>query len=147
MSRPARPLARRLAFLSITALALATVAVVAQSRAGGPDRVAWMDDVGAARRAAAAGHKGVLLDFTADWCPACQELHRTTWPDRAVAAAVAARCVAVQVDVDKQPDLARQYRTEYLPTLVLTDAAGREIRRSEGYLSPDEFRQWLAGGS
>ena len=146
MPPPSRLPARRAGLVLVVAVSLAAVAIIARVNAGGPDRIPWSDDLPTARRAAAAGHKAVLLDFTADWCPACQQLRRTTWSDPAVASAVAERCVAVRADVDAHPDLARQYRAEYLPTLVLTDADGRELRRSIGYLSADEFRQWLNGG-
>ena len=140
--------ARRVGFLMVIAISVAALAVAARVRDGGPDRIGWTDDLPAARRAAAAGSgKRVLLDFTAGWCPACQELGRTTWSDRSVAAAVDAACVPVRVDVDAHPDVARAYGAEYLPTLVLTDAAGHELRRSVGYVSADEFRRWLAGGA
>ena len=147
MKRTAPLPARRAGFVLVLALSLATVAVIARTRAGGPDRVGWSDDLPAARRVAASGRKALLLDFTAGWCPACQELRRTTWSDPAVASAIAECCVPVAVDVDAHPDLGRQYRAEYLPTLVLTDADGHELRRSVGYVTPDEFRRWLAGGA
>ena len=145
MLRPSRLPGSRLAFLVIVLLSLAALTVVAQSRRPGPDRVGWFDDLPAAQRAAAAKGRPVLLDFSATWCGPCQEMKRTTWADPAVAADIAARCVPVHVDVDAQPDVARRYGIPVLPTLVLTDASGRETRRIEGLLSADEFRQWLAG--
>ncbi len=136
----------RLGWLLVVLASVTAVAVVGRSRTVGPDRMGWSDDLPAARRVAvAAGRRPMLLDFTADWCPACQELRRTTWTDPAVGAAVAGRFVPVRVDVDAHPDVARQYGCAYLPLLVLTDADGHELRRSEGYLSPDAFRHWLAG--
>jgi thiol:disulfide interchange protein len=146
MAFPWRVMAGRAGLPLVVVAALATVAVVARLRAAGPDRVGWWDDLPAAQRAAAAsGGKPILLDFTAEWCPPCGEMRRTTWTDPAVAAALAGRYVTVRVDADANPDLVRRYDAEYLPTLILIDAAGHEVRRSVGYLSPDDFRRWLAG--
>ncbi len=136
----------RLVLLMVVLGSAVVLSVVARSRDAGPDRVGWYDDLPAATRAATAqGRRPMLLDFTASWCGPCQEMKRTVWSDPAVAAAVAARVVPVRVDVDVHPDVARRYGAQYLPTLVLTDADGRELRRTEGFLSADEFRHWLAG--
>ncbi len=147
MFRPSRLPARRAGFVVLVGLSVVAIAALARVDAGGSDRVGWWDDLPAARRAATAGGgRPMLLDFTADWCPACQELRRSTWSDRSVAAAITlGHVVPVRVDVDAHPDVGRQYAAEYLPLLVLTDANGREVRRSEGYLTPAEFRSWLAG--
>ena len=129
----------------VVGLSLVAVTVVARMR-GGTNRVAWQTDLPAAARAAAAANKPVLLDFTADWCPACQDMRRTTWADPATAALVADRCVAVSVDADTHPELGQRYGVRFLPTLVLTTPDGRELRRVEAYQSADDIRRWLGGG-
>ena len=140
---PAPRSVRRVGFVAVVCLSLVAVATVSRLRALGPDRVAWRDDV---PTAAAAAGRPVLLDFTSDQCPACHQMRQTTWADPAVAADVAARCVAVRIDTDAQPDRGQRYRIQVLPTLVLTTPDGRELRRAEGYQSPADLRRWLAGG-
>jgi thiol:disulfide interchange protein DsbD len=146
MKRPTRLPTGRTGLLVVVFASLLVVAAVAGWRRSDVERVVWSDTFRTAQRVATVQHKGMLLDFTATWCPACDDLRRTTWSDRSVAAAVAERFVPVRVDVDAQPDLAQRYDAEFLPTLVLTDADGRELRRSVGYLSPDDFHKWLDGG-
>ena len=123
------------------------VALAAVSRLReGTDRVAWATDLPTAARAAGATGKPVLLDFAAGWCGPCRDMERTTWADAAVAADVARRCVPVHVDIDVHPELAKRYDVRAVPTLVLTTADGRELRRVEAYQSADDVRTWLAGG-
>ena len=134
----------RVGLILLVGLSLVAVAVVSRLREG-TDQVAWQTDLPAAGRAAAAARKPVLLDFTASWCPPCQEMRRTTWADRATAALVSDRCVPVSVDIDAHQDLARRYAVESIPTLVLTTPDGRELRRVVAYQSSDDVRKWLDG--
>jgi thiol:disulfide interchange protein DsbD len=44
----------------------------------------WAGDLAAATEVARAEGKPLLLDFRADWCVACVELEKKTWPDASV---------------------------------------------------------------
>lgn len=113
---------------------------------GGPDLVTWTQDVAAARTQAAATGKPVLLNFTADWCDACQYMKSTIYAEPALARRVNDAVVPVKVDMTspdtEQRNMASQYHIEYLPTLVLTDAEGRELGRT-GAVSGPQLMAWL----
>ncbi len=54
--------------------------------------------------------KVFLVDATAAWCGPCKIMDRTTWKDPRVVSWISDNAVAVQVDVDRHPKLARQLR-------------------------------------
>lgn len=86
-----------------------------------------------------------ILQFSATWCGPCKEmkphidlLQSKNYPIRVL-------------DVDEQPDLARNYRVGSVPTFVIVDPDGKELGRTEGLQNPSQlataFRQvktdWL----
>ena len=82
----------------------------------------------------------VLVDFYADWCGPCRQLApvmerlHTTW---------GAKVAFYKVNVDASPALARRFRIEALPTLVLV-RDGREVRRILGAPPRDQLERLLA---
>ncbi|WP_176930384.1 thioredoxin family protein [Actinacidiphila guanduensis] len=85
-------------------------------------------DIAAARRAAAADGRPVLIDFGADWCPDCVVLGRTF--TRPATAKLVDHYHVVRVDVgrfDHNLDIAGRYldlQTSGIPALVVLDAKG-----------------------
>lgn len=95
--------------------------------------------------------KPVLLDFTAVWCPPCQQLRAEVLEDPADAPELAGVLVAA-VDVDRPESwtVKDRYKVGGYPTLVLIDADGQEIDRTVGYNGEADFKAWLSeavGGS
>jgi thioredoxin:protein disulfide reductase len=75
----------------------------------------------------------MLVDVTANWCTACKELDRETFAHPDVRAE-AGRFLAVKVDasVDDDPEVVvtmRALSVKGLPTVILFDSQGREMRR------------------
>lgn len=101
--------------------------------------IEWNTDFNSALTAAQKSNKLVFVDFYADWCKYCQELDEKTYPDPGVQQSLAQKYVTVKVNVDKNPDLATKYKIYGLPTLVIMDANGNEIKRVEGYQTPSEL--------
>lgn len=81
----------------------------------------------------------VMLDFTATWCVPCQRMNPT------IDALINAGRSVVRVDIDKQHDVATQYKISIVPTLLFLQG-GREIKRFVGVTSKEtleaEFRRW-----
>lgn len=62
------------------------------------------------------GEKPVLVDFWAPWCVYCRRIAPAY---EKIAQQYADRLVVAKVNIDDDPDLARQERIEVIPTLVL----------------------------
>jgi thiol:disulfide interchange protein DsbD len=88
---------------------------------------------------ARAAHRPVLLDLGADWCAACKELERQTYPDPAVAAELAQFDFAL-ID-DKEATLVEELGGPGLPFVVFYDAEGRRLEGCNvtGFVPPAPF--------
>lgn len=62
------------------------------------------------------GERLVLVDFWAPWCVYCRRIAPAY---EKIAQQYADRLVVAKVNIDDNPDLARQERIEVIPTLVL----------------------------
>lgn len=106
--------------------------------------VQWRTDYQAALSEAQQAGKPVLLDFTADWCPPCRQMKRDVWSDSSLAQVVHEAAVPVLMDIDRSAvrPIAQRFGVEFIPTIILIDANGNEIRRA-GPMSSSEVREFL----
>jgi thiol:disulfide interchange protein len=138
MSKAYRPV-----FIVIAVFAVVMViANFSRNPAGAAERIPWRHDLPSARTEAAAAHKPVLAYFTATWCGPCQEMHRSTWSDAKVEAALR-DYVPVILDVDQNSKAAADFGVSAIPCYVVLDDQGKAVRRGEGYRPTDEFLDWL----
>ncbi|MGD0679710.1 MAG: cytochrome c biogenesis protein CcdA [Polyangiaceae bacterium] len=97
----------------------------------------------------ASEHRPLLIDFGANWCAACKELERETFPDPRVQEE-GARFVALHVDAtdEEDPEVMRvrqKYEaTEGLPVLVLLRSDGKEALRFTEFVSAERLAEALA---
>ncbi|MEC7947854.1 MAG: thioredoxin family protein [Myxococcota bacterium] len=90
--------------------------------------------------------KHILIDFTAIWCPPCNQLSAEVLHDPADAR-LFTDLVLLEVDADAFDSwpLKDRYDVGGYPTLVRTDAAGEELDRLVGYPGEVALVRWLEG--
>jgi thiol:disulfide interchange protein DsbD len=106
-------------------------------------KLSWEPSETAARSRAESERRPMLLDFTAEWCAACNELSRITFADPKVMTE-ASRFVAVKVDATHEDDpsidlIKDRYGVVGLPTVILVGSDGRERTRFTEFVPPDRF--------
>jgi thiol:disulfide interchange protein DsbD len=144
------------------AAALYGVALAAGSALGGTDplspipalahqspqlpfrRVRTVADLDREVREATALGRGVLLDFSADWCTSCKEMERYTFTDPGVRRSLASvSLLRADVTADNANDQALLGRFGIIgpPTIAFYGADGRERSqyRVVGYMKADAF--------
>ena len=109
---------------------------------GGQIPEGWLIDLDLAKRQAAETHKLLFVNFSADWCAPCRMMKREVFPDPRVREALA-DYVSVHIDVDGQPETARQYGVYSLPTLVVMDPEGAVLARWDGGMPADQLLHFL----
>ena len=77
--------------------------------------------------------KPVLVDFWATWCGPCQ----TMGPLVEEIAEERADIKVCKLDVDQEPELARQYRVMSIPTFLVFKE-GEVVKRDMGVMSKEE---------
>ncbi|WP_095980488.1 protein-disulfide reductase DsbD family protein [Melittangium boletus] len=88
--------------------------------------------------------KPVMIDFFADWCAACKELDRETYPSVEVISE-SERFLNVKVDATRADDaldaLMERFEVEGLPTVAFVSSRGEILRapRVTGFLEPRPF--------
>jgi uncharacterized protein len=118
----------------------ASVPAAAHSILPSPAWLPWSDSV---FTQASRDHRFVLLDLEAVWCHWCHVMDVTTYRDPKVLALLHKNYLTVRVDQDSRPDLSNRYEDYGWPATVVFDAAGHEIVKHQGYLTPEEMASML----
>lgn len=92
--------------------------------------------------------KKVMLDLYADWCVACKEFEKYTFPDPAVKEKLAEMEV-LQIDMTRNSsandELMKYFNVLGLPTILFFDEQGNELSqvRVTGFMKAEAFLHWL----
>lgn len=99
--------------------------------------------------AANAEGKAVMVDLYADWCVACKEFEKYTFPDPKVQAALN-NAVWMQIDLtDNTPtniDFQDKFEVLGLPTILFFNTQGKEVKpaRVTGYMQAEAFAEHVS---
>jgi thiol-disulfide isomerase/thioredoxin len=116
-----------------------------EAKPAGEGGVAWEPSYEKALEKAKAENKLVMADFTAEWCGWCKKLESDVYPKPEVAAKIA-QFVPVMVDVDKLPDLAKQFNVTGMPYIAVIDPDGNVLADQKGYCEAAQFMAFLDKG-
>lgn len=80
-----------------------------------------------------------LLKFSASWCNPCGQLTKIihSIPQEELPFSIQ------EIDIDKEPGMAALWKIRSIPTLILTDETGEEIKRISGALNKAELMKFL----
>ena len=86
-------------------------------------------------------NKLVFLDIYATWCGPCKMLKQYTFTDTSVGKFFNNNFVNISVDGEKGvgPQLAQQFSIEGYPSLIITDAEGKPVLFTAGYMPATEL--------
>lgn len=98
----------------------------------------WHDNLDDAMKEAKASGKMIMIDFNASWCPPCKQMKEEVFPSAAFQNA-AKDFVLVDIDTDKQGELAAKYGASSIPDFRFLTSDGKEVHQVVGSRPVNEF--------
>src|SRR5689334_13480462 len=102
----------------------------------------WLGSLDEAYKQALHDERPILVYAGAVWCGPCHQF-KAELAKPAVQEQLAAHWTCVYIDVDKSPEAARSLAVEAIPALRVLSANGAVAASSEGFMSAEQFLDWL----
>ena len=116
-----------------------------------------MVDFPKAKALSAKEGKPILMEFTgSDWCPPCKALHKNVLTSAVFKKQIPAKFILLKLDnrrdktgqapeeIAQYKKLSSEYKVRGVPTIIITDAKGKEQHRQVGYRSSVTADQWVS---
>ncbi len=110
-----------------------------------PGELPWVHSYDKATEASKSSNRPMMIDFTADWCVACQEMEAEVFHHEDVRDRLSQEVVLLKVDFDEETkineELRNRFRISGLPAIAFVTPTGEHIEAVsfEGKLSVEEF--------
>ena len=136
--------ATHIAHQRLPLLVLVTMSLFApQSTAAEPSKIIWHTDYNTARKEASEKGLPLFLVIGTEDCYYCRKLEANTFKDAGIAAQLAGNFIALKVDANREPTLAKALKVQAYPTMVLAGADGKIHNFIEGYLEADRLSEHM----
>ena len=84
----------------------------------------------------------IFIDAYTSWCGPCKKMAATSFKNPDVGALYNKKFINLKIDVEQDPDgleLARSYKVQAYPTLLIIDGQGRLIKSILGFQTEDRL--------
>ena len=105
----------------------------------------WLTDLDEAMTQSEKQDKPIMIDFTAEWCPPCQKMEKTTFNQPNVIRKTG-DFITLRIDVDKQGAIADKYNCNAgkyggigIPNILFMDYNENRIKHIIGYQDQDNL--------
>jgi len=130
------------AFKRLTGIAAVLLAIWVAVPQQAESAIAWQPFDVASLDAARRSGRPAVIDFLADWCIPCREMDQTTFVQadvRQQAERFAMFKADITHDSKRTSALVERYQVRGVPTLILFDGTGTEVKRLVGYVGAHEL--------
>lgn len=100
-------------------------------------------NISEAKQKAKAENKSVFVVFESDTCSYCKQLKQDTLNDARVLDKLNENYVTAIVNIDKDPNVAKEFNVYATPVMLFLDPDGNEQQRLEGYYGPEELLEYM----
>ena len=85
--------------------------------------------------------KQIFMDFYTSWCGPCKMMAKKYFTLESVGKEFNKKFICLKVDAEKGegPELAKKYGVRAYPTLIFTDASGKELKKAIGMKTGDQL--------
>ena len=87
--------------------------------------------------------KPVFLHFYAIWCAYCAKMEKESFQNDTIIDFLNENYISIRVDVDKQPDIAKEYSVFALPTTYFFSSTGEKLGPIPGYIPMERLQDML----
>ena len=116
-----------------------------QARSETTTEIHWLTDLAEAMTQSEKQDKPLMIDFTAEWCPPCQKMEKTTFNQPNVIRKTNS-FITLRIDVDKQGAIADKYNCNAgkyggigIPNILFMDYNENRIKHIIGYQDQDNL--------